>query len=200
MEVVEVLLHFLLWLGWVLELHLRKFWDNVVTQLLFDEAHGDLLLASGGRLKHADAALVEQVDGLHHAESLVHGAVIVFLGEGVLLQELFLDNKSSFHDSLLILREGVLTNKLHNFSQLVFLLQNLLDRFSEWHEFFVVLVVVLAEHSVVVGEGNVPVNRWEMLLLSEFLIQTPENLHDGKGSSSNWIGEITTWWGDGTDD
>jgi hypothetical protein len=38
-----------------------------------------------------------------------------------------------------------------------------------------------------------------MLSLGEFLIQSPENLYDIKGSRCNWIGEITTWWGYSTD-
>jgi len=38
-----------------------------------------------------------------------------------------------------------------------------------------------------------------MLSLSELLIQSPEDLYNIEGSSSNWIREITTWWGHGSD-
>ena len=53
-------------------------------------------------------------------------------------------------NGLLIFGEGVLADQLHDFSQFVFLLEDLLDGFFEGHEFRVVLVVVLAKHSVVI--------------------------------------------------
>ena len=82
---------------------------------------------------------------------------------------------------LLILGEGVLTNELHDFSQLIFLLENLFEGFSEGHELGLSLGVVLTKNSIVVGEGNVPVDRREMLTLGKLLIQTPKDLHNRKG-------------------
>jgi len=52
----------------------------------------------------------------------VHGAIKVVLREGVLLEELVLDDLSGLENSLLIFRKGVFSDKLHDFGQLVFLL------------------------------------------------------------------------------
>mmetsp|Transcript_22768 Transcript_22768/g.37711 ORF Transcript_22768/g.37711 Transcript_22768/m.37711 type:complete len:452 (-) Transcript_22768:29-1384(-) len=38
-----------------------------------------------------------------------------------------------------------------------------------------------------------------MLTLGKLLVKSPKDLDNRKSSSSNWIGEISTWWGDGTD-
>ncbi len=70
----------------------------------------------------------------------------------------------------MIFGKGVLADELHDFSQFVFLLQNLLDGFSEGHELRFVLGVEFAEDSVVVREGDVPVHTGEMLSLGELLI------------------------------
>ena len=103
-------------------------------------------------------------------------------------------------DGLLIIGQGVLTDKLHDFGQLIFLLEDSLQGFTQAHELGLGLRVVFAEHSVVVGELNVPVHRGEMLSLRQLLIQAPEDLHDGEGGGGDGIGEITTGWGHGTDD
>ena len=108
---------------------------------------------------------MELNDGLHHGCGLVEWAVIVVLREGVLLQELVLDDLGSSEDRFLILREGVLTDELHNFGELIFLLEDLEDGFTEDHELWVGLGVVLVQDSVVVGETDVPVDTWEMLTL-----------------------------------
>ena len=60
--------------------------------------HGELLL--GALLcvnDNTDAALVEHHNGLHHAQRLVQWAVVVVIGERVLLEELILDNLSGLH-------------------------------------------------------------------------------------------------------
>ena len=55
--------------------------------------HGELLLgALLGVKDDTDAALVEHNDGLHHADGLPEWAVVIVIGEGVLLEELVLDN------------------------------------------------------------------------------------------------------------
>ena len=58
----------------------------------------------------------------------------------------------------MIFRQRVLTNELHDFSKFVFLLKNLLDRFSKWHEFWIILGIVVTENTIVVGERDVPVD------------------------------------------
>ena len=50
----------------------------------------------------------------------------------------------------MIFRQRVLTNELHDFSKFVFLLKNLLDRFSKWHEFWIILGIVVTENTIVV--------------------------------------------------
>jgi len=110
----------------------------------------------------------------------VHGAVEVVLRERVLLEEFVLDDLRSFENSLLIFREGVFSDQLHDFGELVFLLKDLLDSFTIGHELWVVLGVVLSENSIVVREGNVPVNTGEMLTLGKLLVQTPKDLYDRK--------------------
>ena len=94
-ESVEVGSDFLFGLGGQLELHLGQLEDDVVGQLRLDVGHGELLLLSGGGFEHLNAVFVEFDDGLHHAHSLVQGAVVVGLREGVLLQELVLNDRGS---------------------------------------------------------------------------------------------------------
>ena len=93
-EIIEELPHLVLWSGGQLELHVVKPGDDIglTAQGLLDVAHRDLLLSLGGLLNDTLAVLVELDDGLHHADGLVEWAVVVMLGEGVLLEELILDN------------------------------------------------------------------------------------------------------------
>ena len=96
-EVVEVLAELLFGLDGALELHLSEF-DHDVTEGLLDVAHRDLALLLGALCDNADAVLVELDDGLHHAHGLVHGAVEIVLREGVLLEELILDDLRGLKD------------------------------------------------------------------------------------------------------
>lgn len=90
-EVVEVLSGLLLGGLGQLELHAGQFCDDV-TEGLFDVAHRDFLFGLAAVGDEADAVLVELDDSLHHAYGFEHWAIVVILGEGVLLQELVLDN------------------------------------------------------------------------------------------------------------
>jgi len=90
-EVVEVLPDLLLGGLRQLELHAGQFGDDV-TEGLLDVAHRNLLIGLGAVKDEADAILIELDDSFHHAHGFVHRAVVVVLGEGVLLQELVLDN------------------------------------------------------------------------------------------------------------
>jgi hypothetical protein len=116
------------------------------------------------------------------------------LGEGVLLEELILDDLGGSENRLLIFREGVFTDKLHDFSQLIFGLEDLQGSFTKNHELRVSLGVVLVQDSVIVGETDVPVHTREMLSLGELLVKTPENGYNGKGGRGDWLGHITTGW------
>lgn len=98
--------------------------------------------------------------------------------EGVLLKELFLDNARSSEHCLLLFSERVLSDQLDNLLQFVFCLENLPDGLSQGHELGVLLGVVLGQGSVVVREGDVPVNGGEMFPLGQLLVQTPEDRHN----------------------
>ena len=91
MQIVKVLSNFLLRGKRFLELHLGELVDQIRLGLL-DVTHGELLV-----LDDADTVLVELNNRLHHAKSLVHGAVEVVLRERVLLQEFILDYLSSLY-------------------------------------------------------------------------------------------------------
>lgn len=104
MEVIELLLHEGLVHAWVRELHLDDLLHDVAVLFTSEEhldlGHGHLLLrALLGIDDHADAALVELNDGLHHAESLPEGAVVIVVRERVLLEELVLDDISSLKEN-----------------------------------------------------------------------------------------------------
>ena len=156
MQVVEELPHLVLRAVWQLELHVVEPGDDVAlsTQGLLDVAHRDLLLSRGSLEDDALAVLVELDDGLHHADRLVEGAVVVVLGEGVLLEELVLDDLGGPENGLLPFRKGVLTDKLHDLSQLILMLEDLTDFFTKIHELWISLGVVLEQDSVVVGETD----------------------------------------------
>ena len=77
---------------------------------------------------------------------------------------------------LLILGKRVLTDELHDFSELILSLQDLSKLLTVAHELgLLVALIVVLEGSVVVGEGDVPVDGGEMLTLRKLLIQTPED-------------------------
>ena len=73
-------------------------------------------------------------------------------------------------DSLLIFGKRILTDELDDFSQFIFGLEDLSQLLTKSHELWLGLGVVLLEGIVIVGERDVPVDRWEMLTLSKFLI------------------------------
>ena len=96
MERVEVGLHLVLVHDRVHKLHLVNLVEDLVVGLAGEErldgGHGELGVGLLGLEDDLLAAVVELADSLHHAEGLVKRAVVVVLGEGVLLQELVLDD------------------------------------------------------------------------------------------------------------
>lgn len=89
-QVVELALHLILGHDRREELHRVDTVDDIAVLLATEEhldlSHGKLLLgALGGVDDDADASIVEHADGLHHADRLPEGAVVVVIGEGVLL-------------------------------------------------------------------------------------------------------------------
>ena len=129
-------------------------------------------------LDNAHTVIVEFADSLHHAGCFDKWTVEVILREGVLLEELVLDDLSGLNkvrlklggsevsylkNGLLVLGERIFTNKLHNFDEFVLLLQNLAELGLERHEFRLDLGVVVFQDAIVGREGKVPVDGGEML-------------------------------------
>ena len=96
-DVVEVLTDLKLRGEGVQELHVVELVDDVVLEGLLDESHGDLLLTLGGVSDDLHAVLVEFHNALHHADSLLEGAVVIVIRERVLLEELILDDGGGLH-------------------------------------------------------------------------------------------------------
>jgi len=198
-EVIKSLNDLGIWELWINELHLSQLFNDGDSEGLLDEGHRNLLLALLTFEKNLLAALIISDNTLHHSNGLWKWAVVVVVRESILLQELILDQLGHLEGCLLVLTEGVLSDQLHNFDKIVLLLQDVLDGNLVSHEVWVSSIIIFLKSSIVVRVGNVPVDGWEMLSLSELLIQSPEDLYDIEGSSSNWIREITTWWGHGSD-
>ena len=106
-----------------------------------------------------------------------------------------LDNllsKTYLEDGLLILGKGVLTDELDDFGELILALEDLSHLLTETHELRLRLRVVLVKSSIVVGEGDVPVDGREMLTLGQLFVETPEDGHDGERGRGDGVSEITT--------
>ena len=75
-----------------------------------------------------------------------------------MLQVVLTNNFGNFKDGFLILREGVLTDELHDFGKILLLLKDFLYLGLDLHEFGIISIEVVLEHSVVVGVRDVPVH------------------------------------------
>lgn len=74
-----------------------------------------------------------------------------------------------------------LADQLHNLSQVLLLLQDLLGFGAQRHELGEVLVVVLVQGAHVLAVADEPVDGGEVLPLGQLLIQTPEDLRGTRG-------------------
>ena len=177
-----------------------------VNNLLEDGSQGSLNVGVGelgARWRVGDcllAHIVEGNDNLQHTNSLGKGACEIVLSEGMLGKEILTDKLGNFHDDLLILRKRFFSDELDNLAEVVLLLQNGSGLVSEVRVLGIHVVEEGFQDLHVLGVGNKPVKRWEMLTLGKLLVKTPEDLHNRKGGRSNWIGEITTGRGDSSDD
>ena len=138
-----------------------------------------------------------------HPNGLEHWAEAVPLGDTVLREEVVLEHTSDGQGDLLVLAKSRLADKLDNFGQLTLLLQDFLGLGSQVVETGLCAVVVGSKDVEVLGVGQVPVNRWEVLALhvslaihftylSQGLGKTPEDLHDTKSRRGNGVRHITT--------
>lgn len=73
-------------------------------------------------------------------------------------------------------RLNYLSDELHDLSQVLLLLQDLLGLGTQGHKLREVLVVILIQSTSVFAVADQPVHRGEVLPLSQLLIQTPEHL------------------------
>lgn len=71
-----------------------------------------------------------------------------------------------------------LSNQLHNLSQVLFFLQDLLSFSTERHKLRKVLIIIFIQSTSVFAVAYEPVDRGEVLPLSQLLIKTPENLRE----------------------
>ena len=90
MEVIELALHLILGHDGGEELHGVDAINDITILLAVKEhldlGHGELAIgALGGVEDDTDASVVEHDDGLHHADRLPEGAVVIVVREGVLL-------------------------------------------------------------------------------------------------------------------
>lgn len=180
-QIIELAGDLLLWLLWVDELHLLQRGDDVLGELLLDEGHRNLFLRLLGLLQDFDTVLVVDTDALQHAYGFVQWAVVIRIGESILLQELLLDDLGDLKCGFLTLIQGIFTYKLHDFDKFILFLEDLGDHVLVSHELGIPGIVVILQVGIVVRVRDVPVDGWEMLSLGELLIQSPEDLHDIKG-------------------
>merc|ERR1719446_298266 len=190
-ELFEALLEVVIGILWHLELHGSKLnelllaarGDGVPANLVVATALSDCLLAT----------LMEAHNVPHHTDGLGQWAPEVILTEAVLLQEIFTDNLCNVKSALLILREGVLADQLHDLLQVIFLLENLLHFLLKEAILGVKLLKERLQDADVLGEGDVPVDRREMLTLCKLLVQAPEDLHNAQSCRGHWVCEVTSW-------
>lgn len=118
-----------------------------------------------------------------------------------MLKEIFSDDLGDFQSQLLVFGERISSDQLHDFVKFTFFLENFLHLLSQVRVVRVeVLIEVGIELFIVVGGRDGPVDGREVLSLGELLLKSPEDLDDGKGGGRDWISEISSWWGYGSDD
>merc|ERR1719198_256345 len=126
-------------------------------QLRVDHVPCDLVVSrslSHGLLR----SLVVCDNASHHTNSLGERALEVIVDETVLLQEILTNDLCNLKRALLILREGVLSDKLHNLLQIVLLLQNLLHLLLQESVLRIKFLEERLEDTDVLREGDVPVH------------------------------------------
>mmetsp|Transcript_5322 Transcript_5322/g.10991 ORF Transcript_5322/g.10991 Transcript_5322/m.10991 type:complete len:296 (+) Transcript_5322:186-1073(+) len=186
----------------------RVSWHDVFTvdNLLDGRSQGsaDVCVSDLGISRAVSNCLLGQVvegdDDLEHTNSLNKRAGVIEISESILRQEIFADKLSNFHNDLLILGKGFLSDQLHNLLQVIFLLKNVHGSLTKARVLFIHSIEVWFQNLHVFGVRNEPVERREMLTLSKFLIQSPEDLDNRQSSGSDRIGEISTRRRHSTDD
>lgn len=128
-----------------------------------------------------------------HRARLVERTVTIILAHPVLLQKVVLQHPRHLQRDLVVLAQRALPHQLHDLGKIVLLLQNLLRLRAQVDEAGFGGLVVWLENFGVLGVGDVPVDGGEMFPLGEFLVETPEDLHDTERGGRDRVGEVTAW-------
>ena len=152
--------------------------------------------------------IVESNHAPEHADSLVKGKEAIIGRVAVLLEKVVLDELGNVERDLVGLGEGALcsfisnrrkeqylSHKLHNFTQILLLLQHLLDPRTQRQEFRVKLFIVGLERIDILAIAQRPIDTGKVLALCELLVQAPENLHDSQGRGRDGLAIISAGWG-----
>lgn len=129
---------------------------------------------------------------LQHRARLVERTITIVLAHSVLLQEVIFEHSGDLQRDLVSLAQRALSDQLHNFGQIIFLLQDLLGLVAVGYEPRVSRLVVGFKDLDVFRVRYVPVDGREVLPLRELLVQSPEDLDNTKSSSCDGVREITT--------
>ena len=108
------------------------------------------------------------------------------------LQKVVLDQFGDFEGDFVTLRQGSLSDELHNFGQIFFLLENFLALGPQRHKLGKVALVVVVESTHVLAVADEPVDRGEVFALRQLLVQTPKHLHDAQRGRRDGVGKVAT--------
>ena len=121
--------------------------------------------------------------------------------ERILLQISYPDDLADFNDQLLILRQYITTDQLHDFHQLRFLCQQTHDFLTAAQETHIhILIVPFRQIRHIFGIAFRPVNGKIVTCIGQLLIQRPEAADKTLRILGNRLREIRTLRGYGTDD
>ncbi|GIX61492.1 HEAT repeat protein, putative [Babesia caballi] len=139
------------------ELQPRYLVDGAAHRVV-DRAPAQLVAALRRLRDRLEAVVVEGHDAAQHAVGLDERALVVVVGEGVLLQKVLPDDLGHLQRHLLVLRERVAPDQLDDLQQLALLLQNVLQHLHVGHELGAGLLEVALQLLLVLGEGGGPVD------------------------------------------
>merc|ERR1711998_128730 len=133
----------------ILELHRGHLVDQLV-ELRLDQVPGDLALRCG-RLDGTLRLLVELHNVAEHPHRLVERAVLVIRCVRVLLEVILTDDLGNLHGDLVSLGERILSDQLHDFVQVLLVLQDLLHLCAQEDECRVSFLIVRRKRLDVLG-------------------------------------------------
>mmetsp|Transcript_30388 Transcript_30388/g.116485 ORF Transcript_30388/g.116485 Transcript_30388/m.116485 type:complete len:202 (+) Transcript_30388:144-749(+) len=193
-NLVHVLSHLLLSISRIHELHARKL-VHKITGVLANHIERDLLLhivrcAAGFQ---EPVRLLIEIDKIaKHQIALVERTISIVRSKRVLCKEVFTDHLRDFKCDLIAFRKRVLSDKLDNLHKRIFRLQDLAGLLLVPSEPRILLLVESFKHLGVVRVRVEPIDGGKMLALCEFLVQSPEHLHDTERCRCDGIRKISS--------